>query len=77
MSSSIERRLRVLEDASGGDECSRCSGIVATFINGELVHANRYGKSISREEYFALESQEGPDGRCPVCKELPLDIEGP
>lgn len=77
MSSSMERRLRVLEDASDGDDCPRCSGLTATFINGELDHASRYGESISREEYFTLEAQEGPDGRCPVCGELPVEIEGP
>ena len=77
MSSSIERRLKALEDASGDDECPRCSGLMATFINDELDNASRYGKAISREEYFTLEAQEGPNGECPVCGELPVEITGP
>ncbi len=77
MRESIERRLRVLEDASGGDDCPRCSGLAATFINGELESASRCGKAIGREEYFTLESQEVAGDRCPVCEELLLDIEDP
>ncbi len=40
-------------------------------------HIANYGKAISQEEDFTLETREGPDGRCPVCGELPVEIEGP
>ena len=74
MATGLERRLKVLEDAGGGGECPRCSGIVATFVNGELHDASRYGKAISREEYFTLEAETGLNGECPVCGACPIDV---
>ncbi len=77
MATSLERRVRVLEDAGGGEECPRCSGIMATYINGELDSASRHGKKMSKEEYLAHEAEDGPEGECPVCGERPITIKAP
>ncbi len=77
MATTLERRLEALEDAGSGGECPRCSGIVATFINGELHDASRHGKPMSEEEYRAHQAEEDPDGKCPVCGGRPTTIKGP
>ncbi len=77
MATGLERRVKVLEDAGGGGECPRCSGIVATFINGELDNASRHGRPMSRGEYFSHEAEDGPDGECPVCGQRPITIKAP
>ncbi len=77
MATVLKRRLRVLEDASGDNECPRCSGIVVVYLGGELLNANRDGKPMSKEEYLAQEAEDGPNGECPVCGERPIDIKVP
>ncbi len=74
MATSLERRVSALEDAGGGGECPRCSGIVATFLNGELHDASRYGKPMSKDEYLAHEAEDGPDGECAVCGQRPIEV---
>ncbi len=77
MATSLERRVSALEDAGGGGECPRCSGIAVTFVNGELDNASRYGEPMSKEEYREFEAEEGPGGECPVCGERPITVEAP
>ena len=74
MATGLERRLRVLEDTGGGGECPRCSGLVATFVNGEFDSASRHGGQMSEEEYLAYEGENGPDSEYPVCGERPIVV---
>ncbi len=74
MATTLERRLEALEDAGSGGECPRCSGIVATFINGELHDASRHGEQMSEAEYFEHEAEKDLDGKCPVCGGRPTVI---
>ncbi len=74
MAASLERRVRVLEDAGGGGECPRCSGVVEIRDCGERWSATKYGRAMTEEEYLAHAAEEGPDGECPVCKEKPIEI---
>ncbi len=69
----IETRIKRLEDAGGGGECPRCSGIFAVTMNSEFSSAGKHGVPMSEEEYEAFEAEE-EDGRCPVCGEKPENI---
>ncbi len=73
MATSLATRIRRLEEAGGGGECPRCSGVFAVTMNGEFSSASKHGVPMSREDYEALEAEE-EDGRCPACGEKPHDI---
>ncbi len=73
MATSLATRIRHLEDASGGGECPRCSGVVGILLNGEFSSASKHGEDMTEEEYEAFEAEE-EDGRCPVCGEKPAEI---
>ena len=66
MATSLEARLRQLEDASGGRGCARCSGTTVVHLNGMLSSVSRDGRKFTPEEAVAFEYNE-QDGRCPVC----------
>jgi DNA-directed RNA polymerase subunit RPC12/RpoP len=70
----LVRRVRHLEDADGGGECPRCSGVVVVTMDGEFSSASKDGVPMSEEEYEAHEAEEDGEGRCPVCGEKPHDI---
>ncbi len=74
MATSLETRLKRLEDAGGGGECPRCSGVFAVTMNGEFSSASKNGEPMSEEEYEAFEAEEDEEGRCPVCGQKPHDI---
>jgi hypothetical protein len=80
MASSLQRRLRRLEDASGeGGECPRCSGTVVVYVNDELDSVTKDGRKLTPDEALAFESEEAQDGRCRVCcaKGQEITIGGP
>ena len=66
MATSLERRVRVLEDA-GGEECPRCSGIVAVLMGGEFSSAAKHGREMTEEEWRDFAAEEDEEGRCPRC----------
>lgn len=66
MATGIARRLKVLEDAGGGGECPRCSGMVVVLMGGEFSGASKHGREMSEEEWRDFEAEED-QGRCPVC----------
>ncbi len=66
----LVRRVRHLEDAGGGGECPRCSGVVAVTMNGEFSSAHKNGVPMSEGEWDAFEDEE-EEGRCPVCGQKP------
>ena len=66
---SIERRLKLLEQAGGG-ECSRCSGVFVVIVSGQFCRATRHGEPMSEEEYQQYEREKGPDGECPDCDQI-------
>ncbi len=71
MATSLDTRIRKLEDSGGDGKCPRCSGMVAIFMNGEFSSAHKNGVPMSREEYEAHEAEEDGEGRCPVCGQKP------
>ncbi|MDP9487400.1 MAG: hypothetical protein M3Q49_16725 [Actinomycetota bacterium] len=73
MATGLVRRVRHLEDAGGGGECPRCSGVVGIFMNGTFSSAHKNGVPMSREEYEGHDAEE-EDGRCPVCGQKPENI---
>ena len=74
MSTGLERRLKVLEDAGGGGECPRCSGVVEVFICGEFSGASKHGKEMSKEDYRDFLAEEDEKGCCPVCQRKHTEI---
>jgi hypothetical protein len=50
----LGRRLARLE-ASAGQGCPRCAGVVVAFVNGCLQFARRRGESLGGEERAELE----------------------
>ncbi len=70
----LVRRVLHLEDAGGGGECPRCSGVVGVFMNGEFSSAHKNGVPMSEEEWDAFADEEEEDGRCPVCGQKPENI---
>ncbi len=73
MATSLETRVGRLEDADGGGECPRCSGVVGILLNGEFSSASKHGQPMSEEEWCQFETEE-EDGRCPVCGVKPESI---
>ncbi len=74
MATNLDTRIRRLEDAGGGGECPRCSGVFAVTMNGEFSSAAKHGEPMSEEEYEAFEAEEAEEGRCQDCGEKPHDI---
>ncbi len=74
MATSLETRVRRLEDTDGGNECPRCSGVLGITLDGEFRSASRHGEEMTEEEYEAFEAEEDAAGRCPVCGEKPENI---
>ncbi len=74
MATSLDTRIRKLEDAGGDGECPRCSGVFAVTMNGEFSSAGKHGVPMSEEEYKAFEAEEDGKGRCPVCGQKPENI---
>ena len=67
MTSSLQTRVRRLEDASGGGgECPRCSGTTMIFVNNGLKSVTKDGRKFTPEEAEGFAGEE-EDGRCPVC----------
>ncbi|MDP9481576.1 MAG: hypothetical protein M3R38_38925 [Actinomycetota bacterium] len=73
MATSLDTRIRKLEDAGGRGECPRCSGVVAVTMNGEFSSASKYGESMTEAEFEEFEDEE-EEGRCPVCGEKAPEI---
>ncbi len=71
MATNLDTRIRKLEDAGGGGECPRCSGVFAVTMNGEFSSASKDGEPMSEEEWCAFEAEEDGEGRCPVCGRSP------
>ena len=65
MATSLETRVRRLEDAAGG-KCPRCSGSIVVFVNGKLNGVSKDGRKLTSEEAEAFAGEE-EDGRCPLC----------
>ena len=68
MATSLQMRVKRLEDASGGDGggCDRCRGtllVVSNAITGELHSASWNGEPLDRSE---LEEQQ-TETKCPKC----------
>jgi len=74
VATSLETRVRRLEDTDGGRECPRCSGVLAINLDGDFWSASKHGEDMSAEEYEAFEAEEDEDGRCPVCGEKASEI---
>ncbi len=70
MATSLDTRIRRLEDSGGGGECPRCSGVVGIFVCGAFSSASKNGVPMSEEEYEVHEAEE-EEGRCPVCGRSP------
>ncbi|MDP9458079.1 MAG: hypothetical protein M3Q60_20425 [Actinomycetota bacterium] len=70
---SLERRVRHLEDTGDGGECPRCSGVVGVFMNDAFSGAHKNGVPMSEEEWDAFADEE-EEGRCPVCGRKPENI---
>lgn len=66
MASSLQARVRRLEEAGAGGECPRCSGTTITCVNGGLRSVSKHGQQLEPEdaETFVCEEE---DGCCPVC----------
>ena len=73
MTSSLQTRVRRLEDASEGGECPRCLGTTVTCVNGGPWSVTKHGRQFSPEEAEAFAGEE-EDGRCPVCGAVRLNI---
>ncbi len=74
MATSLDTRIKRLEDVGGGGECPRCSGVVAVTMNGEFSSAHKNGEPMSEEEWDAFEAEEDEEGRCPMCGQKPENI---
>ncbi len=69
----LERRVKKLEAALGGEKCPRCSGAMAIYLNGALESVTKNGRRFTAEEAEAFVSEE-EGGRCPVCRASRLTI---
>ncbi len=68
------RRVEHLEDADGGGECPRCSGVVSISMHGEFSSAHKNGVPMTEGEWDDFEAEEDEAGRCPACGEKALEI---
>jgi hypothetical protein len=66
VASSLETRVKRLEDAGGGGECPPCSGTTVGYVNGALKSVSKDGRRFTPEEVEAFEGEEEGE-RCPVC----------
>ncbi len=68
MTTSLQSRVRRLEEATGGDggKCPRCSGTIVVIVNGKLDGVSKDGRRFTPWEAEAFAGEE-EDGRCPVC----------
>jgi hypothetical protein len=70
MTTSLQMRVRRLEDAAGGGSgCEHCSGSVAVVVNGRLESVTKDGRRLEADEEEDFLFAEEPGGRCPVCGE--------
>jgi Zn finger protein HypA/HybF involved in hydrogenase expression len=67
MTTSLETRIRRLEDATGADgECPRCSGTTVILVNGKVAGVSKYRRKLPLPEAEAFVVEEEA-GRCPLC----------
>ena len=69
----LGRRLARLE-ASAGQGCPRCAGVVVAFVNGSLRFARRRGEPLGGGERAEFE---GAGSGCPACGSGFLEIRVP
>lgn len=78
---SIERRLKELEGKVPPNPCPACGGWFAVRLNGELDTLSRHGISADehqRAEYLEHKRKtERNEGKCPSCRQAPLEIRIP
>jgi hypothetical protein len=69
MVTSLERRVRRLEEATGGgsDGCERCAGTTVAIINGKVDSVTKRGHKFPHATAVAFVAEEGPGRVCPVC----------
>jgi DNA-directed RNA polymerase subunit RPC12/RpoP len=79
--STVERRLRKIEEIVGeDDECPRCSGTVIVSTGGiedasaPTISATKNGQRFSPEAAEKFAAEEEPGGICPRCSKKRLEV---